>query len=55
MADQKTKAIADARAEATRQIFSDPTLKVNAELISRIHNESAAKSDLSKPPAPVKP
>ena len=55
MADQKTKAIADARAEATRRIFSDPTLKVNAELIGRIHNEAAARSDSSKPTAPVKP
>ncbi len=53
MADQKTKAVADARAEATRKIFSDPTLKVNAELIDRIHNESAARSDTSA--APVKP
>ena len=43
MADQKTKAIADARAEATRQIFSDPTLKVNVELISRIHSEKRSE------------
>jgi len=55
MSEQKSKALADARAEATRKIFSDPTLKVNAELIGRIHVESAARSDSSKPPAPVKP
>jgi peptidyl-prolyl cis-trans isomerase C len=51
LADLKKKALADARAEMTRQIFADPTLKVNAELIDRIHSESAQKSDTSNLPA----
>jgi len=54
MAEQKTNAIAEARAEATRKIFADPTLKVNSELIDRIHNEAAAWSDNSKPATPAK-
>ena len=55
MAEQKKQALADARAEATRKIFSDPTLKVNTELIERLQVEAAARSDNSKLPAPVKP
>ena len=53
MAEQKANAIAEGRAEAMRKIFSDPTLKVDAELIERIHVESAARSDASA--VPVKP
>ena len=51
MADLKAKALADARAEATRQIFADPTLKVNVELIQRIHDEAARNSDTSNLPS----
>lgn len=55
MADQKKQALADARAEATRRIFSDPTLKVNTELIDRLQAEAFARSDNSKVPTPAKP
>ena len=55
MAEQKKQALADARAEATRRIFSDPTLKVNTELIDRLQAEAAVRSDNAKAPAPVKP
>jgi peptidyl-prolyl cis-trans isomerase C len=55
MAEQKKQALADTRAEATRKIFSDPTLKVNTELIDRLNAEAAARSDNAKAPAPVKP
>ncbi len=55
MAEQKTKVVADAKAEATRGIFSDPTLKVNVELIERLNTEAAAKSDTSGLRTPAKP
>ena len=51
LADLKKKALADARAEATRQIFADPTLKVNVELIQRIHSDAARNSDASNLPS----
>jgi peptidyl-prolyl cis-trans isomerase C len=52
MAELKAKAVADAKAEVTRRIFSDPTLKVDVELIDRIHAEGVAqsKSGSSKQP-----
>jgi peptidyl-prolyl cis-trans isomerase C len=42
LAQQKKKAIDDARAAAQREIFSDPTLKVDAALIERINADAAA-------------
>jgi peptidyl-prolyl cis-trans isomerase C len=55
MAEQKAKVIADAKAEKTRGIFSDPTLKVNGELIERLNTEAAVKSDASGLRTPAKP
>ena len=55
MAEQKTKFVADARDEVTRRIFSDPTLKVDVDLIDRINAEAAARSASAKPPIPAKP
>ena len=54
MADQKSKAILEAKAAATRQIFQDPTLKVNVEIIERLHSEAAVRSDASGILAPAK-
>jgi peptidyl-prolyl cis-trans isomerase C len=54
MAEQKTKFVADARDEATRRIFTDPTLKVDVDLINRINAEAAARTP-SAPPVPAKP
>jgi len=58
MAEQKTKAVADARDEVMRRIFSDPTLKVDVELIDRINAEAVARTNVAQPaaqPAPGKP
>jgi peptidyl-prolyl cis-trans isomerase C len=44
LAQLRKKAVDDARAAAQRQIFSDPTLKVNAALIEQINSEAAAAS-----------
>jgi len=52
MADLKGKAVAEAKAEATRRIFSDPTLKVDVELIDRINAEAVARSKPGNPKAP---
>jgi peptidyl-prolyl cis-trans isomerase C len=54
LADQKSKAIGEAKAAETRRIFSDPTLKVNAELIERLNTDSAIRSDSSGILAPAK-
>ncbi len=54
MAELQSKAVADAKAEATRRIFSDPTLKVDVELIDRINAEAVAKSNTGKK-TPAKP
>ena len=54
MADQKSKAIMEAKAAATRQIFQDPTLKVNVEIIERLNSEAAVRSDASGILAPAK-
>ena len=51
MAEQKTKAVADARDEATRRIFSDPTLKVDVDLIDRINAEAVARANAAMPAA----
>ncbi len=52
IAGMKARAQEDARADAVRKIFSDPTLKVDAGLIDRIHAEAAIKADASKVAAP---
>lgn len=44
LAQLKSKALEDARAEAQRAIFSDPTLKVNAAIIEQLHQEASART-----------
>jgi peptidyl-prolyl cis-trans isomerase C len=52
LSDMRKRAIDDNRAAATRDIFSDPTLKVDKELIERIHVEGAnAMQVIHAPPA----
>jgi hypothetical protein len=55
MAELKAKAMADAKAETTRRIFSDPTLKVDVELIDRINAEAVAQSKAGNLKAPPRP
>ena len=55
MAELKTKALVDAKAESTRRIFSDPTLKVDTELIDRLNVEAVEKANASKAAAKAKP
>jgi parvulin-like peptidyl-prolyl isomerase len=55
MAELRTKAMADAKAEATRKIFSDPTLKVDTALIESLGSDAAAKGTAPKPGTPGKP
>ncbi len=55
MAELKAKFVSDARDEATRRIFADPTLKVDVDLINRINAEAAARSPSAKPAVPAKP
>lgn len=52
LADLRKRAIDENRAAATRDIFSDPTLKVDKDLIERIYVEGAnATEALHAPPA----
>jgi len=55
LAEQKNKFVADARDEAMRRIFADPTLKVDVDLINRINAEAAARPPSAKPGPSVKP
>lgn len=55
MAELKAKALVDAKAEINRRIFSDPTLKVDTELIDRIHAEAVARSKAGSAAAPARP
>ena len=55
MAELKAKALLDAKAEVTRRIFSDPTLKVDTELIDRLNTEAVARSKAGSPAAPARP
>ena len=55
MAELKAKALTDAKAEVTRRIFSDPTLKVDTELIDRINAEAVARSKAGNTAAPARP
>ena len=55
IAELKTKALVDAKAESTRRIFSDPTLKVDTELIDRLNVEAVEKANASKAAAKAKP
>ena len=52
LAELRKRAIDDNRAAATRDIFSDPTLKVDKDLIERIYVEGAnATQAIHAPPA----
>ena len=52
LAELRQRAIDENRAANTRAIFSDPTLKVNNELIEQIYTEGAAATHaLQAPPA----
>jgi parvulin-like peptidyl-prolyl isomerase len=55
MGELKAKALADAKAESTRRIFTDPTLKVDAELINLINTDAVAKASAAKAAAPARP
>jgi peptidyl-prolyl cis-trans isomerase C len=55
MGELKAKALADAKAESTRRIFTDPTLKVDAELINLINTDAVAKASAAKAATPSKP
>ena len=52
MANLRKKALYEARAETTRQIFADPTLKVNPNLIVQINAEARAKITEALPAKP---
>jgi len=45
LADLRKRAIDEARAAAVRDVFSDPTLKVDKELIERIYTEGAVATE----------
>ena len=52
LADMRKRAIDDSRAAAVRDVFSDPTLKVDKDLIEQIYTEGAAATEaLHTPPA----
>jgi peptidyl-prolyl cis-trans isomerase C len=51
LSDMRKRAIDDNRAAATRDIFSDPTLKVDKELIERIYVEGANATEALHAPA----
>jgi len=53
LAELRQRAIDENRAANTREIFSDPTLKVNNELIEQIYTEGAAATHALQP-APAK-
>ena len=55
LADMRQRAIDENRAANTRAIFSDPTLKVNNELIEQIYTEGAAATHALQPPQSIKP
>ena len=45
LADLRKRAVDDGRAAAVRDVFSDPTLKVDNALIDQIYSEGAAATD----------
>jgi peptidyl-prolyl cis-trans isomerase C len=45
LTDLRRRAIDEGRAAAVRDVFSDPTLKVDKELIDRIYIEGASATD----------
>jgi peptidyl-prolyl cis-trans isomerase C len=51
LSDMRKRAIDDNRAATTREIFSDPTLKVDKELIERIYVEGANATEALHAPA----
>jgi len=55
LAELRQRAIDENRAANTRAIFSDPTLKVNNELIEQIYTEGAAATHALQAPPPAKP
>ena len=52
LADMRKRAIDEGRAAAVRDVFSDPTLKVDKDLIEQIYTEGAAATEALR--APIK-
>jgi parvulin-like peptidyl-prolyl isomerase len=55
LAELRQRAIDENRAAAVRDVFSDPTLKVNNELIEQIYTEGAAATHALQAAPPAKP
>ena len=55
LADLRKRAKDDARAAAVRDVFGDPTLKVNNDVIDQIYSEGAAKTEAIRAPVQQKP
>ena len=50
IADLRKRAIDESRAQAVRDVFADPTLKVDSALIDQIYIEGAAKTEEIRAP-----
>ena len=50
LADLRKRVVDDSRAAAVRDVFADPTLKVDSALIDQIYTHGAAKTEELRAP-----